>query len=256
MKHFWQFLIIAISWKYVRRQPICFETAPHVGVFHSPAIFAVLHWSFVFKHQTLLCCCLILVTISVGRKSKDRSFWWHSLHEVNTSRRCVLDDHWQRNSNYSCTHIPVDGPPTRVCVSRSLLVLLTYEYLGGYGISIEVTSWSPPSSPNQDPEDHHTVEIFFFLFPSYVSGLHHFGRDFCTCDCLYNPTIEVITFHLHNHYAKGSNTGQACMTNDSLALGLKEWRTVGAIWGLMGEPACLITPMLGLLAGGPETGET
>ena len=120
MKHFWQFLIIAINWKYVRRRPIRFVTAPRVGAFHSPAIFAVLHWSFVFKHQTLLCCCLILETISVGRKSKDCIFWWRSLHEVNTSRRCVLDDQWRRYTNYSCTHIAVDGP------------LLAYAYPGLY----------------------------------------------------------------------------------------------------------------------------
>ena len=135
MKHFWQFLIIAISWKYVGRRPICFVTAPHVGAFHLPAIFAVLHWSFVFKHQTLLCCCLILVTIPVGRKSKDHSFWWRSLHEVNTSRRCVLDYQWRGYSNYSCTRNPVDGPPTRVHVSVSLLALLKYEYPGGYGLT-------------------------------------------------------------------------------------------------------------------------
>ena len=139
MKHFWQFLIIAISWKYVGRRPIRFVTAPCICVFHSPAIFAVLHWSFVFKHRTLLCC-LILVTISVGRKYKDCSFWWCSLHEVNTSRRCVLDDQWRWYSNYSCTRITVDGPPTRVRVSRSLLALLTYEYPGGYGLIHSVYS--------------------------------------------------------------------------------------------------------------------
>ena len=38
-------------------------------------------------------------------------------------------------SNYSCTRIPVDGPPTRVRVSGSLLALLTYEYPGGYGLT-------------------------------------------------------------------------------------------------------------------------
>ena len=135
MKHFWQFLIIAISWKCVRRRPISIVTAPRVGSFHSPAIFAVLHLSFVFKHRTLLCFCLILVTLSVGRKSKDCSFWWRSLHEVNTSRRCVLDDQWRQYTNYSCTRIPVDGPPPRVRVSGSLLALLTYEYLGEYGLS-------------------------------------------------------------------------------------------------------------------------
>ena len=136
MKHFWQFLIIAISWKYIRRRPICFVTAPRVSAFHSPSIFAVLHWSFVFKHRTLLCCCLILVTISIRRKPKDHSFWWRSFHEVNTSWRCVLDDQWWRYSNYSCTRIPVDGPPTHVRVSGSLLALLTYEYPGEYGLSI------------------------------------------------------------------------------------------------------------------------
>ena len=135
MKHFWQFLIIAISWKYVRRRLICFVTAPGFGAFHSPAIFAMLHWFFLFNHWTLLCCCLILVTISVGRKSKDHSFWWRSLHEVNTSRRCVLDDQWWRYSNYLCTHILVDGSPTHERVSGSLLALLTYEYLGEYGLS-------------------------------------------------------------------------------------------------------------------------
>ena len=137
MKHFWQFLIIVISWKYVGRRPIRFVTAPRVGAFHSSAIFAVLHWSFVFKHRTLLCCCLILVTISVGRKSKHRSFWWRSLHNVNTSRWCVLDDQRRQYTNYSCTRIPVHGPPTRVRVSGSLLALLTYEYPGGYGLSID-----------------------------------------------------------------------------------------------------------------------
>ena len=135
MKHFWQFLIIAISWKYVGRRPIRFVMAPRVGAFHWPAIFAVLHWSFVFKHQTLLCCYLILVTISVGRKSKDHSFWWRSLHEVNRSRRGVLDDQWRRYSNYSCTRIPVDGPPTCKRVSGSLLALLAYTCLGEYGLN-------------------------------------------------------------------------------------------------------------------------
>ena len=120
MKHFWQFLITAISWKYVGRRPIRFVTTPRVGAFHSPAIFAVLHWSFVFKHRTRLCCCLILVTISVGRKSKDRSFWWRSLHEVNMSRRCVLDDQWRRTQT------------TRARVSRWMVPLLAYVYPGLY----------------------------------------------------------------------------------------------------------------------------
>ena len=39
--------------------------------------------------------------------------------------------------------------------------------------------------------------FFFFSFPSYISGVHHFGWDFCVCDCFFNPTIEVVTFCLH-----------------------------------------------------------
>ena len=38
MKYFWQYLIIVINWKYVRRRSICFITAPGVGAFHSPTI--------------------------------------------------------------------------------------------------------------------------------------------------------------------------------------------------------------------------
>ena len=34
-------------------------------------------------------------------------------------------------------------------------------------------------------------------FPSYISGVHHLGWDFFVCDCFFfNPTIEVVTFHL------------------------------------------------------------
>ena len=34
------------------------------------------------------------------------------------------------------------------------------------------------------------------MFPSYISGVHHLGWDFCVCD-FFNPTIEVVTFCLH-----------------------------------------------------------
>ena len=34
-------------------------------------------------------------------------------------------------------------------------------------------------------------------FHSYISGVHHFGWDFCVCDHFFNPTIEVVTFRLH-----------------------------------------------------------
>ena len=36
----------------------------------------------------------------------------------------------------------------------------------------------------------------FFSFPSFLSGVHHLGWDFCICDCFFNPTIEVVTFCL------------------------------------------------------------
>ena len=34
-------------------------------------------------------------------------------------------------------------------------------------------------------------------FPSYISGVHHYGRDLCICDHFFNPTIELVTFRLH-----------------------------------------------------------
>ena len=37
--------------------------------------------------------------------------------------------------------------------------------------------------------------FFFFCVPSYISGVHHFGWDFCVCNRFFNPTIEVVTFH-------------------------------------------------------------
>ena len=36
----------------------------------------------------------------------------------------------------------------------------------------------------------------FFCVPSCISGVHHFGLDFCVCDCFFNPTIEEVTFRL------------------------------------------------------------
>ena len=34
------------------------------------------------------------------------------------------------------------------------------------------------------------------VFPSYVSGIHHTGWDFCIYVTIFNPTIEVVTFRL------------------------------------------------------------
>ena len=69
---------------------------------------------------------------TLRRARHKRSMWLQ-----NMLRRCVLDDQWWRYSNYSCTRILVDGPPTRERVSGSLLVLLTlltHEYPGEYGL--------------------------------------------------------------------------------------------------------------------------
>ena len=38
--------------------------------------------------------------------------------------------------------------------------------------------------------------FFFFAFPSYISGVHHSGWEFCVCDRFFNPTIQVVTFRL------------------------------------------------------------
>ena len=35
------------------------------------------------------------------------------------------------------------------------------------------------------------------MFQSHLSGVHHFGWDFCVCERFLNPTIEVVTFHFH-----------------------------------------------------------
>ena len=221
MKHFWQFLIIAISWKYVGRRPIRFVTPPRVGAFHSPAIFAVLHWSFVFKHQTLLCFCLNLVTISVGRKSKDRSFWWHSLHKVNTSRRCVLNDQWRRYSNYSCTRIPVDGPPTRVRVSGSLLALLTYEYPGGYGLmsSIKLSATQDRQMDGQASGQTYGQEnMTENICPPITYMYHTLGM------CQVTEHATSLTLFLRSPWPSRSHLVAVAQKGTSLALG---WRVLG-----------------------------
>ena len=35
------------------------------------------------------------------------------------------------------------------------------------------------------------------MFLGCISGVHHFGWDFCICDRFFNPTIDTATFHLH-----------------------------------------------------------
>ena len=47
------------------------------------------------------------------------------------------------------------------------------------------------------------------VFPCYISGVHHFGWDFCVCAffvyvyAFFNPTIEVVTFCLCGWYTLG-----------------------------------------------------
>ena len=41
-----------------------------------------------------------------------------------------------------------------------------------------------------------TPRIFFFSFPSYISGVHHFWVRFLRMWPFFNPTIKVVTFRL------------------------------------------------------------
>ena len=92
-------------------------------------------------------------------------------------------------SNYSCTRIPVDGPPTRVRVSGSLLALLTYEYPGGYGLS------------------HCISEIFIKRPFSLLTGITFRLRvnlSFCYAKFVANWTNT--TDYWSKHYSYGSKT--------------------------------------------------
>ena len=47
---------------------------------------------------------------------------------------------------------------------------------------------------------HFLQRDFFFFFlrtPAISLGFTIFGWDFCVCDRFFNPTIKVVTFHLH-----------------------------------------------------------
>ena len=59
-----------------------------------------------------------LVAILARSKSRDRTFSWRSLHEVNTSWRCVLDDQWWRTQT------------TRTHVSQWMVPILVKAYPG------------------------------------------------------------------------------------------------------------------------------
>ena len=75
-----------------------------------------------------------------------------------------------------------------------------------------------------------TVEDLGFnsssAFPSYISGLQHFGRDFGVCD-LFNPTTEVVTFRLWGRCMLGvfllpafTHLGHECQDLLSLCSGM------------------------------------
>ena len=57
--------------------------------------------------------------------------------------------------------------------------------------------------------------FFFFCVPSYISGVHHFGRDFPTCDQFFYSTIEVVIFRL----------GTWCMLGVVFVAGIRLSRT-------------------------------
>ena len=57
------------------------------------------------------------------------------------------------------------------------------------------------SKPPQEPGGSHTSSqifffFFFFVFPSYISGVHHFWVRFWRMWPFFNPTFKVVTFRL------------------------------------------------------------
>ena len=99
------------------------------------------------------------------------------------------------------------GPEMKSAVS--LKTEMAEDVLAPYG---------PAGEKNRDDDNDVLSDgSFFFCLPSHISGLHHFGGDFCVCDrfvlfvclffvCLFvylfvwlfffNPIIEVVTFRL------------------------------------------------------------
>ena len=57
--------------------------------------------------------------------------------------------------------------------------------------------------------NYHIILLLLLLFLLLRSQLylwvHHFGWDYCICDCCFNQTIEVVTFHIRGCYNKTLN---------------------------------------------------
>ena len=98
-----------------------------------------------------------------------------------------------------------DGEPgTRGCSMTVVVLVAVATGVGGGGpepggaeLDGPMGRGNPPGAPHDPPYcswggSSHTVVtptltpfIFFFLcVPSYISGVHHFGGDFCVRDCL------------------------------------------------------------------------
>ena len=72
----------------------------------------------------------------------------------------------------------------------------------------------------------YNLVFFFSCVPSYISGVHHFGWDFCVCD-FSNHTFEVVTFCLRRWCMLGvillpafTRLGHKCKDVSSLCDGM------------------------------------
>ena len=69
--------------------------------------------------------------------------------------------------------------------------------------------------------------FFFFCVFCNISGVHHFGRDFCVCDGFVHPTTEKVTFRLRGWCMPGmfslpafTHLGQECQDLLSMCDGM------------------------------------
>ena len=90
----------------------------------------------------------------------------------------------------------LEQPRTESDGERSLTA---YAPLGAMGIrKFRTTSFtlSTPWSRFQYALPTDCIFFFFFSFPSYISGVHHFWVRFLRMWPFFNPTIKVVTFRL------------------------------------------------------------
>ena len=69
-------------------------------------------------------------------------------------------------------------------------------YISGVHLSLLHSQLYLWGSPSVFPAISLVFTFFLFCVPSSISGVHNFWSDFCTCDRFFNPTTEVVTFHL------------------------------------------------------------